>query len=120
MAHENRGRFTVDLDGNWRLYTQTLPAGAKALGTVTRGDGDSGALVQLTSGAYVQFNAGAIRNLDGRRVAAAIGTAGRPPELDGGRRVNVYLDAASIATASRLGQGNVSDGIRIALAKAAG
>lgn len=45
--------------------------------------------------------------------------AGRPAELEGGRKVNTYLDANSIAIASRLGNGNVSEGIRIALARAA-
>lgn len=43
------------------------------------------------------------------------GRAGRPAELTGGRRVNVYLDAASLQRASKLGKGNVSEGIRIAL-----
>lgn len=43
------------------------------------------------------------------------GEAGRPTELEGGKRVNVYLDAASIAIATRLGNGNVSEGIRTAL-----
>lgn len=44
---------------------------------------------------------------------------GRPEEMAGGRKVNTYLDANSIAIASKLGQGNVSEGIRIALSKAA-
>ena len=43
--------------------------------------------------------------------------AGRPPEI-GGKRVNVYLDAASLEYAARLGNGNVSEGIRKALANA--
>ncbi len=43
------------------------------------------------------------------------GQAGRPVEMEGGRRVQVYLDAKSIAVASRLGDGNVSEGIRKAL-----
>lgn len=120
MTHANRGRLTVDLGGNWRLYTNTIPAGSEALGTVTRDGIDAGALVRINAtGAYVQVNAGAMRNLDGRKVAAAIGTAGRPSEMEGGKRVNVYLDAASLAAAAQLGNGNVSEGIRIALAKAA-
>lgn len=40
---------------------------------------------------------------------------GRPVEMDGGKRVNVYLDAASLARAAELGGGNVSEGIRAAL-----
>lgn len=42
--------------------------------------------------------------------------SGRPEELRGGRRINVYLDADSLAAAERLGNGNVSAGIRAALA----
>lgn len=42
--------------------------------------------------------------------------AGRPAEMAGGKRVNVYLDAASLARASELGNGNISEGIRLALA----
>ena len=64
-----------------------------------------------------RVNAGVTRSLDGRKVAAALGAFGRPPEMEGGKRVNVYLDAPSLDTAARLGNGNVSDGIRIALAR---
>ena len=44
---------------------------------------------------------------------------GRPPEIAGGKKVNTYLDAESIEIAKRLGKGNVSEGIRIALANSA-
>lgn len=44
--------------------------------------------------------------------------AGRPAELEGGKRVQVYLDAESLAIAAKLGNGNVSDGIRKALKQA--
>lgn len=40
---------------------------------------------------------------------------GRPAEMEGGKRVNVYLDAESLAIAARMGNGNVSEGIRKAL-----
>lgn len=110
------GKITVDTAGNWRLYTNTLPTNSIPMGTVTRDDFDTGALVRVeATGAYVQVNAGAIRNLDGRKVAAALGTAGRPSEMDGGKRINVYLDAQSVELASRLGGGNISEGIRRAL-----
>lgn len=39
---------------------------------------------------------------------------GRPANI-GGKRVQVYLDEASLAKAARLGNGNVSEGIRKAL-----
>lgn len=46
-------------------------------------------------------------------------SAGRPHELAGGKRVNVYLDAASLERAAKLGRGNVSEGIRVALSASA-
>jgi hypothetical protein len=45
------------------------------------------------------------------------GQVGRPAELEGGSRRNVYLDAVSIARARKLGKGNISEGIRIALSR---
>ena len=44
---------------------------------------------------------------------------GRPSEMEGGKAVKVYLDAESIAIATKLGNSNVSDGIRQALKIAA-
>lgn len=119
MTHTNRGRLAVDTNGNWRLYTNTIPGNSTPLGTVTRDESDTGALVRIeATGAYVQVNAGAIRSLDGRKVAAALGIAGRPSEMEGGKRVNVYLDAESLAKAAKLGNGNVSEGIRVSLRRA--
>jgi hypothetical protein len=45
------------------------------------------------------------------------GQVGRPTALEGGARHNVYLDAVSIARARKLGKGNISEGIRIALSR---
>ena len=36
-------------------------------------------------------------------------------KMDDGKRVNVYLDPATLEAARRLGNGNVSEGIRQAL-----
>jgi hypothetical protein len=119
MTHTNRGRLVVNTDGNWRLYTNTLPAGSTPLGTVTRDGTDTGALARIEStGCYVKINAGSMLNLDGRKVAAALGAAGRPPEMKDGKRVNVYLDSDARKIAERLGNGNVSEGIRAALKRA--
>lgn len=41
---------------------------------------------------------------------------GRPRLMEGGKRINIYLDSASLETAAKLGGGNVSEGIRLALA----
>ena len=115
---EGRMKLTVDAAGNWRLYTNTVPEGSVVLGTVTRDGTDTGALVRFErTGAYAQVNAGAVRSIDGRAVAAALGTGGRPATLTGGKRVNVYLDDASLDAAAKLGDGNVSEGIRVALKK---
>jgi len=45
--------------------------------------------------------------------------AGRKAEVTGLRKVQVYLDPASIDTAKKLGDGNVSAGVREALRSAA-
>lgn len=117
MVSENKhnGSITVDPDGKWQIYTNTLPAGADPLGTVTRDNGDTGALARIErTGAYVQVNAGAVRTLDGRKVAAALGATGRPVTIDA-RRVNVTLDEATIERAKALGAGNLSAGLREAV-----
>ena len=120
MDHDTPDRITVDPAGNWRLYSETLPDGATPLGTVTREDADVGALVRFEkTGRYAQVNGGAARNLDGRKVAGALGMLpGRPLGTGTGKRVNVYLDALSLAAAAALGDGNVSLGIREALRQA--
>lgn len=121
MTHENRSRVTVDVDGNWRLYTNSVPGGCTVLGTVSR-DGETGALVVTEAGIYSMLNARVYRGLDQRKVKAALGVSqdvGRPVELDGGKRVQVYLDSKSLAIASKLGNGNTSEGIRLALSIAA-
>lgn len=72
MGSENRGRVAIDPNGNWQIYTQTIPQGAEALGTVSRNNGDTGALVLLRSGQYVQINNGSMRTLNQRKVKAGL------------------------------------------------
>lgn len=117
MNHDNRNRLTIELGEKWKLYTKLLPEGAEALGVVSHA-GETGALVKMATGKYVQINAGVMRSLDGRKVNAALGSpssTGRPDEITDGKRVNVYLDAHSLAAAKKLGNGNVSEGIRLSL-----
>lgn len=79
MTHDNQDRIAVNTDGNWRLYTSSLPPMSTVLGTVTRGGIDTGALARIDkTGVYVQINAGVVRSLDGRAVAAALGLIGGP------------------------------------------
>lgn len=131
MTHDSRGRLTVDLGGAWRLYwgNGPLPPGAQALGTITRGIGDTGALLRTGVGIYVQGNARVVRSLDQRRVEAAIEQAepsrggarpgsGRPTIADAPmQRKNVTLDDASVTALRALGAGDLSLGIRRAAAK---
>lgn len=134
MTHDKRGRHAVQLGGAWRIYwgPGPLPAGAEALGTVTRGNGEDGALLRTRAG-YVQGNAGTLRMLDQRKVQAAIDAAtprsggaqpgsGRPTAdgVRGMRRVNVMLDDASAEKLRALGDGELSLGIRRAAATLTG
>ncbi|NLH78491.1 MAG: hypothetical protein GX465_15780 [Acidobacteria bacterium] len=66
--------LTVTKSGNWKIYwgMMPLPEGAEALGVVRRDVGDSGALIKLASGNYVQGNAGSIRTLPQRDVTEAL------------------------------------------------
>ena len=131
MTHNNRGRLAVDLGGAWRIWwgNAPLPAGAQALGTIAR-DSDTGALILLAAGNYSQGNAGALRALDQRKVAAALSHAapghggarrgGGRQTADGAQgviRKNVTLDVGSIDKLRALGGGDLSLGIRRAAAK---
>lgn len=124
--HSNRGRLTVDLGGKWRIYTNTLPAGSRALGTVTRDGYDTGALVLIeATGLYVQANADAIRSLPQAKISAALaevrtgkGGPGRGQGLkaaDGAtglQRTNITIDPASAEILRAYGDGDLSLGIR--------
>ena len=106
----------IDTKGNWKQYLETAPQGAGMLGTVKTESG-VGALVRLKK-RYYRINGDAKELLDGRAVAGSLGKyghGGRPKVIDGGKAVKVRLDAASIARAKKLGSGNLSEGIRLAL-----
>lgn len=42
---------------------------------------------------------------------------GAPRQLEGGKRHNVYLDWKTVREAMRLGNGNLSEGLRVAVAE---
>lgn len=116
MSHENRSRTTVELGAVNPLYPDPRLGGWEYAGIVSAG-ADKGPLIRNThTGIYAMSIGGAIRSLDQRKIRAALDPAAK--KLDGGKRVNVYLDDASAATAATLGDGNVSEGIRLALALA--
>ena len=71
MTGLNRGRYTAQVDGPWRLYTRVCPAGWQMIGTIQRGL-EIGALALSPVGIYCQVNAGAVLSLDQRKVLAAL------------------------------------------------
>lgn len=71
MTGINRGRYTITIDGPWRLYTTTQPKGWTMIGTIQRSF-EIGALGLSPAGLYAQINAGAIRVLDQRKVTASL------------------------------------------------
>ena len=71
MTGLNRGRYTVQIDGPWRLYTNTQPVGWRIIGTIQR-NMEIGALGLSPAGIYAQINAGVIRSLDQRKVKACL------------------------------------------------
>ncbi len=132
VPSENRPRLSVDLSASWKIYTNTIPQGSRALGTVTRGIGDTGALILIeATGIYAQVNAGALRTLDQRKIVAAVAEARSGTHGGAGRgqgrkttdgtagleRKNVSLDAETIATLTDFGDGELSLGIRRAAAR---
>jgi len=62
--------ITIDRIGNWMKYwgMRPLPKRAVALGTVTRNETDTGALLLMRTGLYYQGNDGAIRGLPQRKI----------------------------------------------------
>lgn len=42
---------------------------------------------------------------------------GAPKQMEGGKRHNVYLDDITVKDAMRLGNGNLSEGLRVAVAE---
>jgi hypothetical protein len=75
MTGLNRGRYTAQSGGPWRLYTHPLP-GWEMLGTIQRGM-EIGALARSPSGVLAQINAGAVRPLDQRKALAALDLAAK-------------------------------------------
>lgn len=119
-------KIKVNLGAPWRHFTTTAPAYGVVLGSVTRDETDSGALVLVhESQLYCQLNAGALRALPQGAVRAAIAAArdgkrGGPGRGQGrkaadgkaGRRVNVSIDEDSVQILRSYGDGELSLGIR--------
>lgn len=119
MSSDNRARIEVIQPGSPGLYQPAELPGWEVVGEVHRGH-ERGALVRRrNTGEYGMARSGAVSSLDQRKIKAALGIKpGRPSEMEGGGRRNIYLDAASMEIAKRLGDGNISEGVRAALRKA--
>ena len=95
--------ITISKGANWKHYwgQMPLPAGAEALGTISRETG-TGALIKLASGVYVQGNAGAVRTLPQAEVerALALGEAITPHK--GGRTELVHHARVTPETKAKL------------------
>ncbi len=92
--------ITVTTSGNWKIYwgVMPLPTDAEALGVVRRDVGDSGALIRLASGVYVQGNAGSIRTLPQREIEDALARSAAAATLG---RVGGSIRSESKAAAAR-------------------
>jgi hypothetical protein len=101
MAELNPNKETVMItyskNGKWKLYWggMPLPAGSEALGTVTRDGYDTGALIRLASGQYVQGNAGSIRALDPAAVDNAIAASSAAAALGSVRSSKKSISSAA-------------------------
>lgn len=64
----------ITTSGKWQVYWgyTSLPAGSEAIGTVQRETLETGALIRLATGIYVQGNANVIRTLDQSEVKTAL------------------------------------------------
>jgi len=120
MSSINRKRVIIEQPGKPRLYQPADMPGWEFVGTVQRGEGEgAGALVRNQStGIYAQANAGAIRSLDQRKVLAALGS--NASKMDDGKRRNVYMSDRDARYLKELGNGNLSEGIRVAVSKSRG
>jgi hypothetical protein len=112
-THFNRSRLTIDINGDWSAFCTIIPDdNLEALGTVTY-NGLTGALFHdRVSHQYLLVKDNVTCNLDGRKVAAALGKLGRPISIKDGRAYYVYLDQETVEKALQLGEGNLSAGIR--------
>jgi hypothetical protein len=113
MPSTNRKRLTIEAGASSLLHPEVkhLPGWIHA-GLVTVGDETWPMICNTKTGAYAAYTGGSIRSLDQRKVLAALGQFANAKKLEGGARKSVYLDGITLDRLSKLGDGNISEGIR--------
>ena len=71
MAHQNRGRMTINRMGDWQSHVSALASGEIAVGTVDIA-GVTGALIRTADGTYFRGNGAMKVPLPGRKVEATL------------------------------------------------
>lgn len=112
MPSNNRKRVTVERGAATLMYPVVSVPGFDDIGMVTVGSDEGRLLRNQRTGAYVMHIRGAIRSLDERKVLAALGS--NASKMDDGKRRNVYMSDRDAETLKTLGDGNLSEGIRLA------
>lgn len=94
--------LTVKKTSNWKLYwgAMPLPTGAEALGLVKRENLETGALIRLANGRYVQGNAGGIKSLPQSEVDDALAVSNAAAALG---RIKSPLKSSTSALNGKLG-----------------
>lgn len=102
----------------WQQYAKTPPPDAEMLGVVTDDDGLTGALARIKRAdgfyRYVLLN-NERHALDGRKVAACLGHAGRKKLGSAMKSVQINLSVEDVAFCRSLSGGNLSEGVRLAI-----
>ncbi|WP_110647591.1 hypothetical protein [Salinicola peritrichatus] len=117
MSNQNRKRIIIQAGESSLMYPTAKVPSYDDLGLVSVGDDTGRLLRNKRSGTYVMYIGGATRSLDQRKVRSALGIGpGRPEQMQGGRRRNVYMSDADADYLRQIGNGNLSEGIRVAVA----
>lgn len=94
--------LTIKKSSLWKMYwgPMPLPEGAEVLGIVKRENLETGALIRLANGNYVQGNAGGIRGLPQNEVGQALQVSSAAAALGS---IKSEKKAAASATNGRKG-----------------